>query len=76
MLKDRRIWVVCLLAVFAERQVGLRAFAALRCERNGCGRYLGWHRHIFSVRRVVTTPAVGHASDRIGRRKVLMVGLS
>ena len=78
MLKDRQIWVVCLLAgLRGTCQVGLRAFLPLYVvnEMGAGGIWVGIVIFAFQSAGVVTTPAVGHASDRIGRRKVLMVGL-
>jgi MFS family permease len=77
-IKDSRIWAVCLLAgLRGTCQVGLRAFLPLYVVNElGAGAiWVGIVIFAFQAPGVITTPIVGGISDRFGRRRVLLTGL-
>lgn len=78
-LRDVRVWLVCLLAALrGTTQAGLRAFLPLFVVNElGAGAiWVGIVMVAFQGAGAVMTPWAGYLSDRLGRRLVLVVGIS
>lgn len=77
-VRDARVWAVCLMAgLRGTCQVGLRAFLPLYVvnELGASAVWVGAVIFVFQAAGVVSTPWTGSASDRLGRRPVLVAGL-